>query len=97
MYRRLPAGEIKDLWRLVGPFFKDPTWGFETHLQIVTRLNRSISFAELKNDPTTKGLGVVRKQFQGKSDITYDWPHLYAKIILLNSKAKRKLKPYHED
>jgi len=95
MYRRSPASEIKDLWKIVGPFFTDPYEG--THLQIVVRLNKPISFADLKNDPTTKNLGVVQKRFQGKTDITNDWEHLFTKIVHLNPKAKTKLREYHQD
>jgi hypothetical protein len=97
MYRRSPASEIRDLWRIVGPFFKDREWGPETWLELVVRLTRPITFTDLKNDPATKSLGIVRKQFQGKTDITYAWPQLFIKIVRLNPKAKAKLREYHED
>lgn len=97
MYRRSPASEIRDLWKIVGPFDEDKEWGFETQMEIKTRLDKPVTFATLKNDVTTCSLGVIRKQFQGKTDITNDWGHLYAKIIQLNPKAKAKLREYHVD
>ena len=97
MYRRSPASEIRDLWRIVGPFYEEKKWGLGAQLQIVARLNKPITFAELKNDSTTKDFGVVRRRFQGKTDITDDWPLLFAKIVHLNPKAKTKLREYYKE
>lgn len=95
MYRRSPASEIRDLWKIVGPFDEDKEWGFGADMEIITRLNKPITFNDLKSDVTTRNLGVVRKRFQGRTDITDDWGHLYTKIVHLNPKTKAKLSEYH--
>lgn len=97
MYRRSPASEIRDPWKIVGPFDEDKEWGFGAGMEIITRLNNPVTFTALKNDVTTRNLGVVCKRFQGKTDITNDWGHLYTKIVHLNPKAKAKLREYHID
>lgn len=97
MYRKSPASEIRDLWRIVGPFFNDKKWGLQAWLRLVTRLEVPLRYDDLKNDPTTRNLSIVRKQFQGKSDITDDWPLLYAKILKLNPKVKTALRQYRPD
>jgi len=97
MYRRFPASEIKDLWKIAGPFYEDKEWGFGAGMEIITRLKNPITFNALKKDVTTRNLGVVRKRFQGKTDITDDWGHLYTKIVHLNPEAKAGLRDYHID
>jgi hypothetical protein len=97
MYRKLPASEIRDLWRIVGPFFVDKKWGLQACLRLVVRLEMPLRYDDLKNDPTTRDLSIVRKRFQGKGDITDDWSLLYAKILKLNPRAKTVLRQYHLD
>ena len=97
MYRRSPTSEIRDLWRIVGPFYQDKEWGFLAEMEIITRLDKPITFDALRKDVTTRSLGAVRKRFQGPTDITADWGRLYRKIIHLNPKAKAKLRDYHID
>ena len=91
MYRKGPASEIRDLWKITGPFSPNKKWGLQAWLKLVVRLGKPLTYHELKNDPSTRDLGVVRKQFQGKSDITDDWPLLHSKIVLRNPKAKSGL------
>jgi len=97
MYRRSPASEIKDLWKIVTPVDKDKRWGYGADMEIITRLNNPVTFTALKDDVTTRNLGVVRKRFQGITDITNDWEHLYTKIVNLNPEAKTELREYHID
>jgi hypothetical protein len=95
MYRKSPASEIRDLWKIVGPFYVDKKWGLQAWLRLVARLAKPLSYDDLKNDPNTRDLSIVRKRFQGKGDITDDWSLLYAKILKLNPKAKAALRQYH--
>ena len=104
MYRTLPASEIRDLWKIVGPFQtfgkrnKEGRWpGLQTGLRLVTRLKTPLTYSSLKNDPTTKHLGVVKKRFMGKSDITEDWPLLYEMIVARNPKVKSLLRDWMVD
>jgi hypothetical protein len=95
MYRKRPASEIRDLWRITGPFYTDPKWGLQASIKLVMRLKKPLTYDELKSDPSTRDLGVVRNRFQGKSDITNDWPLIYDRIIKRNPKAKAALRRYH--
>jgi hypothetical protein len=85
---------IRDLWRVVGPFFRTKKWGREAFMKCVVRLNQPVTFKELKRDPTTRDLGVVKKRFRGITDITEDWPLLCNKIIRSNPRAKKALTKY---
>jgi hypothetical protein len=104
MYRKTPESAIHDLWRIVGPYVnyakhnkrrRKP--GLQAGLKNVVRLGNPLTFAELKRDPRTQGLGVVIKRFQGTTDVTDDWPILYQKIVSLNPKAKKRLRRYSPD
>ena len=97
MYRKAPASEVRDLWKITGPFYSDKTWGYQAYIKLVTRLPRPLTYSELKREPSTRNLGVVRKRFQGRTDITNDWPMLYASIIKRNPKAKACLQEYNID
>lgn len=98
MYRKKPASEIRDLWKVVGPFYSsEKGFGLQAWLRLVVRLDKPLTFKELKNDPSTRETGVVRKQFQGKSDITFDWPKLYLMIVKRNPRTKKVLRQYHPD
>lgn len=97
MYRNRPASEIRDLWRIVGPFFEDRRWGLQAWLRLVVRLGVPVRYKDLRNDPTTRDLSIVRSRFEGKADITDDWPLLYDKIVRLNPRAKKELRRYCPD
>ncbi len=97
MYRTRPASEIRDLWKVVGPFYDDPKWGLEAYLRVVVLLRKPITYQHLKVDPTTRGLAVVRGRFQGKRDITDGWPLLYNEIVALNPIARKALREYQPD
>ena len=97
MYRKMPASEIRDLWIVRGPFYEQKKWGLQTTLRRLVQLDRPLKYEDLKKDPTTRGLGVMRKQFQGKTDITDDWPHIMALILKRNPKAKKQLRDYSFD
>jgi hypothetical protein len=96
------AAEIRDIWKIVGPFKhygklnKEGRWpGLQAGLKLVVRLKKQpVTYAELCRDRSTRGLGVVRKRFQGKADVTDDWPVLYKKLVSLNPKAKSALRPW---
>lgn len=97
MYRKKPASEIRDLWIVRGPFYEQKKWGLQTTLRRLVRLDRPVKYEDLKKDPTTRGLSVMRKQFQGKSDITDDWPHILALILKRNPSARKQLRDYSFD
>ncbi len=97
MYRTHPASEIRDLWKVVGPFDTDPVWGPSAGLRVVVRLRKLITYRHPKVDPTTRSLAVVRGRFQGKRDITDDWPLLYSKIVALNPIARKALREHQPD
>lgn len=97
LYRKAPAAEIGDLWRVVGPFSKSKEFGVEAGMRLVVRLRRPVTFDQLKSDPYTRKLSVVRKRFQGRSDITEQWPQLYKKITNLNPHSKAALHEYRPD
>jgi hypothetical protein len=99
MYRKdYPSSEIRDLWRVVGPFYDDEKrWGRQAYLRCVVRLNNPLTYAELASDRVTRDLGVVRKRFIGKTDITDYWPLIRQKILRLNPKAKADLSKYRFD
>jgi hypothetical protein len=66
-------------------------------MRLVVRLRRPVTFDQLKSDPYTRKLSVVRKRFQGRSDITEQWPQLYKKITNLNPHSKAALHEYRPD
>lgn len=95
MYRQnYPKSAIRDLWKVVGPFYDDSKWGRQAYLKCLVRLDNPIMYSDLKRDRTTKELAIVKKRFQGKTDITDDWPKLYQKIVSLNPRAKGALRDY---
>ena len=66
-------------------------------MKCVVRLKNPVTFKELKDDRKTRELGVVKKRFEGMTDITEDWPLLCEKIISMNRKAKAPLKTWLEE
>ena len=109
MYTRIDfknrrVSEIRDLWKIVGPFEvyskrnkQGAMPGRQGGLRRVASLKRPIRYEDLKRDPVTRDLGVVKKQFQGKTDITEYWPLLHNKILKLNPKAKSALQDFTSD
>lgn len=97
MYRKKPASEIRDLWIVRGPFYEQKNWGLQTTLRRLVRLDTPVKYEDLKTEPTTRGLSIMRKQFQGKSDITLGWPHILALILKRNPKSKKQLRDYSFD
>lgn len=91
MYRTSPASEIRDLWVVKGPFGENNRFGKMAYMDRLVRLKKPLRFDELKNDRTTRDITVVRMQFQGKSDITADWPAICALILARNPQARRHL------
>jgi hypothetical protein len=98
MYRATDDHAIHDAWEVVGPFKaygkknKEDMWpGLQAGMRRVAAFNRPVTFADLKRDPKTRNLGVVRGRFMGKREITDDWPLLCAKILQFNPKAKKAL------
>jgi hypothetical protein len=95
------AGMIKDIWRIVGPFYdgEKEGWrpGLQAGLKLVARLKNPVTFSELAKDATTRSLGVVRKRFRGNTDITDDWDAIYSRIVSKNQSAKRLLRNYVAD
>lgn len=97
IYRTAPASEIRDLWKVVGPFYMDPKWGLQASLRLLVRLRQAVTRRDLLSDPTTRDVGVVRQNFRGKRDITEEWPLLYNKIVALNPHSKAALRDYRRD
>jgi hypothetical protein len=93
MYRTIPDSHIRDLWEIVGPF-EETDWGHEAQMRNVERLGRPIEFIDFKKNRLTRGLGVVVRRFQGKTDITDYWHLFYDMIIDRNPKAKKALEPW---
>src|SRR5208283_4823705 len=60
MYRKGPASEIRDLWRITGPFYDDPKWGLQAWIRLAVRLEQPLTYKELKREPSTRNLSVVR-------------------------------------
>jgi len=98
------ASQIKDIWKLVGPFKtygkqnKEGRWpGLQAGLQLVARLEHPLTYSELASDKIMCRLPVVRKRFIGKTDITSDWPAIRRKIVLKNPSVESTLKKYAAD
>jgi len=98
------ASQIKDIWKLVGPFKtygkqnKEGRWpGLQAGLQLVARLKHPLTYSELASDKIMCRLPVVRKRFIGKTDITSDWPAIRRKIVLKNPSVESTLKKYAAD
>jgi hypothetical protein len=101
IYRSTPTSAIRDIWKVVGPFHtygkrnKEGYWpGVQAGLRRLVTLTRPLTFAALLRDPRTRELSVVRKHFQGKMDITEDWPILHKRIVALNPSAGKALRPF---
>ena len=95
------AALIKDIWKIVGPFKTygkrnaEGRWpGLQAGLSLVGRLKKPLTYAELAEDKLMRRLGIVRKRFIGKTDITKDWPSFYKKIVGKNPAAKQLLIKY---
>jgi hypothetical protein len=104
MYRSAPTSAFYDAWRIVGPFQrygkrnKEGFWpGRQAGLRLVARFQKPLTYMALARDPRTRDTPVIRRRFQGKSDITEDWPLFHDQIVELNPKAKRSLRPYLVD
>jgi hypothetical protein len=97
MYRTRPASAIRDLWTIKGPFYTDKRWGLLADLKLLLRLENPITFKELRTDRVTRELSVVRRQFQGKGEITDDWLHIAAKIVQRNPGARKVLRQFDVD
>jgi hypothetical protein len=101
VYRAQPASAICDLWEITGPFKnydeqnpqrRNP--GLQTWMRHVVSFETPLLYSDLANDHRTRGLAVVRKRFQGKTDITDDWPLIHDKIVELNPGTRRVLQPF---
>lgn len=101
MYRKKPTSAIRDLWEVIDPpkrYAKNNKEGYRPGIQAglrkVVSLKKPLTFAKLNTDIQTKNLAVIRKRFQGKTDITEQWSTLFAMIVALNPKAKTPLRRY---
>ena len=102
IYRTAPTSAICDIWKIVGPFHRfgkrnrEGRWpGLQAGLRRLITLDRPLTYSNLTNDPRTRVLSIVRNRFQGKMDVTEDWPLIYDRIVTLNPRAKTVLRPYH--
>lgn len=102
MYRAgKSAGEIRDIWKLVGPYThfkpgnKEKRWpGLQARLELVARLRHPVRYADLAENPKTRSIGVVKARFQNKTDITSDWPVFQALILKQNPDVRSSLRDY---
>jgi hypothetical protein len=105
MYRAGKFGAaIKDIWKIDGDFThygprnrQDRRPGLQAEMKLIARLAKPLTFRELATNPATRELGIVRKRFIGKTDITEDWHLIYGRIVRKNPGARRKLKPFIVD
>ena len=98
------ASHIRDIWKVVGPYNKykkrnrQKRWpGLQAGIKLVVRLKKPVTYAELARNRLTRDLGVVKRRFIGKTDITDDWHLLYGRIISKNPQAKKPLKNFIPD
>jgi hypothetical protein len=103
MYRT-DTHAIHDAWEVVGPFNlyakgnKQGRWpGLQAGLRRVVKFDRPLGYAALKNNPTTRDLGVVISRFRGKQDVTDGWPLISDIIVSLNPRTKKVLAKYRFD
>ena len=104
IYRKRPTAAIRDVWVAVGSpeyFKKGNRWGmmpgYQAPIRNLVRLSNPLTFEMLVKDQRTKILPVVRKRFQGKSEITQDWPVFHGLIVDLNPRSKAVLRDYVDD
>lgn len=104
MYRSAPTSAIHDIWRVTGPFERygkrnpDGYWpGLQAGLLRIARLASPLEFDVLAHDRRARSLTSVRKRFQGKSDVTEDWPVFHDLIVERNPRAKKVLRPFLVD
>lgn len=98
IYRTAPTSAIRDLWRIEGPIKRygkrnrEGYWpGLQAGLKKLCTLDRPLAFADLRSDPRTSNLPIVRKRFQGKVDLTNEWPLFVALIIERNPRLRKLL------
>jgi hypothetical protein len=103
IYRKKPTAAIKDLWIVVGSPVKYNRGnnlgyypGYQAAIKNLLRFGTPLTFEYLTKNSRTKSLGVVRKRFQSKTDITDDWSTLCDLIQDLNPRTKKKLSQYAE-
>ena len=98
MYRQnYPNSEIRDLWKVVGPFNDyggEDKFRYQAWIECIARLNKPVTYEDLKRDPATRGLAIVKKKFQGKTDVTDDWQAFCQKIVSLNPTTEAVLRGY---
>lgn len=101
IYRTRPTSAIRDLWEIVDPpkrYKKGNREGYKPGIQAGLRklvsLQRPLTYDRLAKHSRTKRLASVRKRFQGKMEITDDWPVFYDLIVALNPRAKSALRPF---
>jgi hypothetical protein len=93
------GGAIFDLWEVGRSFARYAPGnrhgrkpGLQAELRLLMRLKRPLTYRELASHPLTRGLGVVRKRFIGKTEVTDDWHAIYGRIIRKNPNARKLLR-----
>ena len=104
IYRKRPTAAIRDVWEIFGApeYFERGNRrglmpGYQAPIRNVVRLHEPLTFELLKKNSRTKELGVVRKRFQSKTEITQDWPILCDLLLELNPRAKAALRKYIDE
>lgn len=101
MYRNRPTSAICDAWKITGPYThykKSNPGGRYPGLQVwmtrIAQFQKVLSFEELAENPKTKDSSVVRKRFQGKTEITDYWPRFFALLTKKNPSTRRALEAF---
>lgn len=91
MYRVQPAMHIEDILVQTSPIRPHRDWKYYADFKRVCKLKRPIMLDDLKITRGLSNASFVRGQFQGRRNITADWPLLYNLIVRLNRVAVKPL------
>jgi len=101
IYRTAPVSAICDLWVVEVKIRRYSTKnrqgrypGRQAQMRRIAKLSRPLSLDLLKRHPRTREMAVVRKRFQGKTDITLDWFLLESILLELNPRLKKTLRRF---
>lgn len=103
MYRSKPTSAICDAWVITGDFknYEESNPGgyypgLQAKMRRIARFSRPLTYADLLNDPATRDLAIVRKRFQGKTEITDYWYPFFKLLTKKNPQTTKALTPFLE-
>lgn len=94
MYRVMPAMHIEDILIQTSRNRPDKKWKHRADYKRVCKLKRPITMDDLKSTRGLAKASFIRGQFQGRRNITADWPLLYGLIVRLNKTAETPLRRF---